>query len=472
MEDLCLKLCEVGALKFGNFKMKVGVNSPVYFDLRVITSFPKLMEELSQIVWKHIQDVGLNCKVICGVPYTALPIATLVSVNSNLPMLVRRKEPKKYGTMKIIEGKYLEGDTCLIIEDVVTSGGSILETASDLRKDGLIVTDVVVVIDRGQGGEKNLKQNGIRMHSIFTLSKILDILLQRKILDDGTVDSIKKYIKDNQIFPDGKQMPSTTTAVDRLSLNYEKRISLASCDATKKLLSIMNEKQTNLCVAIDVTTSAEVLRIVDLVGAFVCIIKTHYDAVTDWSERTESALKELAVKHNFLIMEDRKLGDIGNTVHMQCQKIFSWADLITMHSVAGIGSLQGAKSILQSLPKGRGIVLVSQMSSKDNLITHHYSKATSDLGTEFKDIVAGFVCQDPSVFSDPGMLQFTPGVATQAGNDSFGQQYSTPDYAISDKGADVVIIGRAVTLSGDPTKAAGEFKEILWKAYKKRVGII
>lgn len=85
---------------------------------------------------QFVADNGIQCDSVCGVPYTALPIATLYSIKDNKPMLIRRKETKQYGTKKLIEGKYSAGDKCLIIEDVVSSGLSVLETAKDLKSEG------------------------------------------------------------------------------------------------------------------------------------------------------------------------------------------------------------------------------------------------------------------------------------------------------------------------------------------------
>ncbi len=83
-----------------------------------------------------VAEQNIEYKQICGVPYTALPIATLLSIKQQKPMLIRRKEAKSYGTKKLIEGKFNAGDSCLIIEDIITSGSSILETVSDLRAEG------------------------------------------------------------------------------------------------------------------------------------------------------------------------------------------------------------------------------------------------------------------------------------------------------------------------------------------------
>lgn len=91
---------------------------------------------LSELLSEYSKGLNLQYDHLCGVPYTALPIASLLSVKESKPMLIRRKETKAYGTKKLIEGKFTGGESCLIIEDVITSGSSILETVSDLRKEG------------------------------------------------------------------------------------------------------------------------------------------------------------------------------------------------------------------------------------------------------------------------------------------------------------------------------------------------
>lgn len=89
---------------------------------------------------EYIKQIKVDTGVhLCGVPYTALPLATLISIKAKQPMLIRRKEAKTYGTKKLVEGKFNAGDKCLIIEDVVTSGSSILDTVTDLRSEGMYV---------------------------------------------------------------------------------------------------------------------------------------------------------------------------------------------------------------------------------------------------------------------------------------------------------------------------------------------
>lgn len=141
---------------------------------------------------------------VCGVPYTALPIATLMGVKVKKSMLMRRKETKAYGTKKSIEGHYKPGQICLIVEDVVTSGSSVLETVRDLRKEGLKVNDAVVILDREQGGVANLSVNDVQTKSLFTMTSLIDILLKNAKITEETMLSVKNYIKQTQAPSVGK----------------------------------------------------------------------------------------------------------------------------------------------------------------------------------------------------------------------------------------------------------------------------
>ena len=159
LKDIIIELHQLEAIKFGEFKLKSGIMSPVYFDLRVMVSEPKLMAKISRIMWDTYADnkSGPKAQLICGVPYTASGPAYLISLDQNIPSIIKRKEKKEYGTKKMLEGKFEVGQNCLIIEDVISSGASVLETAEVLKSEKLKVTDVVVFLDREQGGSTNLK---------------------------------------------------------------------------------------------------------------------------------------------------------------------------------------------------------------------------------------------------------------------------------------------------------------------------
>lgn len=110
-------------------------------------------------------------------------------------MVIRRKEAKAYGTKKLIEGKFRAGETCVIIEDVVTSGSSILETVKDLKQEGLNVTQALVIMDREQGGKKNIENSGIKMKSLYTLTQMMEYLLEADKVSQETVNKVAEYLK-------------------------------------------------------------------------------------------------------------------------------------------------------------------------------------------------------------------------------------------------------------------------------------
>ncbi|KAE8745352.1 uridine 5'-monophosphate synthase [Frankliniella occidentalis] len=520
LNALIVKLHEINVLKFGDYKMKIGVNSPVYFDLRIIVSYPKVLAELSDLICEFAQESLKNCDHVCGVPYAALSIATLVAVGSDRSMLVRRKEAKDYGTRRMVEGCYKNGDTCVIVEDVVTSGLSILETVGDLKREGLNVSESIVVVDREQGGAEHLASLGIKMRSLATLTEIMYILRDAGKVNDETVEKVKAYLKQSRVtIPSdrvptslGKNYPnhvhSTITEIchliifvillatkkiadERLKTTFEARAEKSSNAMSAKILRLIASKQTTLCVAADVSNADKVLELANAVGPYICIFKTHVDALSDFSKKFAQELQQLAKVHNFLIMEDRKFGDIGHTASLQygagCFQIADWADLVTVHAIPGPGIIDGLINCLEnskSQLKDRACFIVAEMSSKDTLATGSYQSAAIKLAESREDFVAGIVSQSASGISLPGLVQLTPGVRTSSsqngkdkngtsgsGGDGLGQQYNSPDHVVLERGADVAVVGRGITEADNPSDAAKLYRDLLWKAYEQRVAV-
>ncbi|XP_029663663.1 uridine 5'-monophosphate synthase-like [Formica exsecta] len=470
LKKLAIELYDVQALKFGDFKMKLGLRTPVYFDLRVIISYPKLMSNLAKALWTLPDDVT-KVSQICGVPYTALPLATLISVDNGIPMLMKRKETKSYGTKKLIEGVFSPGDNCVIIEDVITSGSSILETVDALKKEHLIVTEAYVVIDREQGGRKNLENHGIKVKSLYVITQLTQYLLEAGKITLEVVKNVDNYLTKNQA-PTVSIQGSIAISDDRLKLPYCKRAKLAKNLLASKLLELMESKQTNLCLAADLKKTDAILELANIVGPHIAVLKTHIDIIEDFNENFILQLKELAKRHKFLLMEDRKFGDIGNTVSLQYRyglyKIAEWADLITVHPVSGASIIDALKKGLENIMEPRGIFLVAEMSSKGALTTGDYLKSAVSIAEEASDLIVGLVSQS-NLSVQPGLLQLTPGVKLSKSDDGLDQQYNNPESVIN-SGADLAVVGRGITeASHGFLKATLEYKKQLWNAYEKRI---
>lgn len=192
-ESLIFSLYDIGAVQFGEFTLKSGQTSSVYLNLRKIISYPKLLQTIAHKMW--VESQTWEFERICGVPYTALPIATCISVAHDIPMVMRRKEQKNYGMKQMIEGEYHSGESCLIIEDVITTGSSIAETAVDLQNAGLKTPYAVVLIDREQGGREDLINTyHFKVKSILTLSDVLLTLLSSNKLNAAEQDAIQHFL--------------------------------------------------------------------------------------------------------------------------------------------------------------------------------------------------------------------------------------------------------------------------------------
>ena len=196
-QNLTQQLFEINAVRFGSFTLKSGIISPIYLDLRLTVSYPKLLTDIAEALYAPMRACEFD--LLCGVPYTALPFATAISIAHNIPMVMRRKERKDYGTAKLIEGVFQKGSRCIIIEDVITSGSSVFETAKALSDEGLEVTDAIVLVDREQGGVAALAKQGIRVHSILKLSTIVKSLVALGKIDKTLEKNVGDFLLANQI---------------------------------------------------------------------------------------------------------------------------------------------------------------------------------------------------------------------------------------------------------------------------------
>ena len=164
-------LYEIQALKFGEFRLKSGVLSPFYVDLRGIIAHPPILQAVALRILDILRPLRLDR--IAGIPYAGLPIATAVALAGNLPMLYARKEVKDHGTRRAIEGTFTPGEVVVLIDDVITDGASKFEAAAPFLEAGLVVKDFVIFLDREQGGADRLREKGYALHSALKISAVL-----------------------------------------------------------------------------------------------------------------------------------------------------------------------------------------------------------------------------------------------------------------------------------------------------------
>ncbi len=190
--DICLQLFDIGAVKFGSFKLKDGSMSPIYIDLRMLASYPKLLKLIAKQLVEISKD--LRYDKIAGIPYAALCIACAFSLETDKPMIYPRKEVKEYGTRKQIEGVFNAGDKILVIDDLITKGLSKIEAIRPLEEQGLIVKDIVVLLDREQGGKEAVQAEGYSLHAVLSLSEMLAILLENKRITKKQFEELEEYL--------------------------------------------------------------------------------------------------------------------------------------------------------------------------------------------------------------------------------------------------------------------------------------
>ena len=445
-KEFFLECYQLGIIKFGRFTLKSGIESPFYVDLRPLASDPKILKKLANYLLEMLPLD--NFDLICGVPYAALPMATAMSLESYLPLIIKRKEAKQHGTKKMIEGIFTKGQNCLLVEDVITSGKSLLETIPEIESEGISVSDIVVVLDRQQGGKELLENKGFRVHTLFTISEVCTILSEEGLLDGEEIARINEFLAGNVVkFEKEKR------------LSYEQKLEQCEHSVAQKLLQIAVDKKSNLIASADVTTTKELLELAEKVGPHIVALKTHIDILLDFDpDKTILPLKDLAAKYNFLLMEDRKFADIGNTQELQFSygmyKISNWADFVTAQVIAGYDSLDCFRNV--------GVVAILGMSSKGTLTDQNYREEATKVAQSHPNVFGG-VSQNKIPNE---LLLFTPGINLSDSGDGKGQQYNSPEHAFTQLQTDFIIVGRGIYKSDDAEKSALNYKIAGWNAYE------
>lgn len=201
---LARALWELGSVRFGDFTLgRSTVHSPVYVNVRRIISRPRVLKRAAKVTIQHVAtEMGRlhphvqPFQLVAGVPMGGLHIATAYSLATNLPMIYTYPDSANNRHRKYaIEGHFEPNQTVLLIDDLITTGGSVLEAAGMLGQEGLQVKDAVVLIDRGQGAASRLRHHGYTLHSILTLDVMLNYYLSTGRIDQNLHKKCCAYIQ-------------------------------------------------------------------------------------------------------------------------------------------------------------------------------------------------------------------------------------------------------------------------------------
>jgi len=199
VKEFAIFLYKNNIIRFGNFTLASGKNSSYYVDLRLIPSYPhqfrKMIKNLQNLI---IEKTGLDdFDCLASVPTGGLVVTSALAIEIVKPLIYVRSKPKEHGTTKSIEGKISAGMKVVMVDDVMTTGTSVLNGINQLKEAGLLVSDLYVIINRLEGGDKALSDIGVQTHQLTDILEITDILFQEKLIDKEIFEKIKNQVNRN-----------------------------------------------------------------------------------------------------------------------------------------------------------------------------------------------------------------------------------------------------------------------------------
>jgi len=190
--ELVLSLYEVGAIKFGKFRLTSGLESPIYIDLRVAISHPSIYKQLVNAMVNLLNNRDVD--LIAGIETASIPWASMIAYELGKGLVYVRKEAKEHGTSRLVEGDLKPGARVIVIDDVVTTGSSIVRAIRILREQGGSVIGAAAFVDREQGGLEVIRREGVDAVALLSITSILNMLLNAGAIGRGLYEEVINYL--------------------------------------------------------------------------------------------------------------------------------------------------------------------------------------------------------------------------------------------------------------------------------------
>ena len=304
-EKLILDLFNKKCIRFGEFKLKSGKTSPIYIDLKNVISYPYILNTIVELIYNKITLIDYTH--VLGIPYGGIPFASVLSSKFSIPMLMMRKEIKKYGLKKLIEGEYNSYSKLIIIEDSITTGSSLKHFIEQLDKINIKTVSIITICDRRT--DFNLLRD-YNIRSILTIDDIVSVLYKNKMIEH------KIY---RELYNKNEHVKSHFDSGNNHMLN--------------KLIDIIKQKQTQTCYIIECTDYKEIIEFIKKNHHTFCILKLFSSTIEHFSYDKAMYLKKLSIEYNFLIYEGYNF-NTRNTIFFNeitlNNKYYEWVDIINI----------------------------------------------------------------------------------------------------------------------------------------------
>lgn len=416
---LLSKFLNIGMIKKGEFTLKSGLTSSTYIDLRLLVSYPHFFNYLNEILNFQFPELFDNIQRIIPIPMGGLPFGYYLSSQNNIPSLMVRDKIKDHGTKNIMEGIIdLDNDNIIIIEDVITTGTSILQMLDTLSSHGKKIQNIKYILC--------ICNRGSLTHLDFNLQHI-------PILSLFTLYDIEEYVSN----PFPSYFSYSTN-------NY---------GSANSLYSLALRKNSNLIVSCDFMNPENILELVNKIGNKIIGLKLHLDCINISSMSYDNfimAIQDIAETKNFMIIDDSKLGDIEmiNMEKIKCNNlaIEDAVDAVTIHALSGLDILKNKNIKINFLP-------VVEMSCNNMIDSNYTKKVINNIRTICNEVeypnLLGLVCQDntPKIMKPFEFLTISPGISLDSKTDCGNQKYSIP--SLKNKRGLFWIVGRSITQGND-----------------------